>query len=686
MALGLSFAAYGVPAYPGLLQMTNEDGTVTEVRLIGDENFSFFTDAEGLNIIERDVNGKWCNVIRNGRALRVVDSDINLLRSESVPFNFGEAYGATGPMKMATLTTEGRSEYPTVGDDIHALVVLLEYNDVPYTVPDIRNAIDRKCNQEGYSEYYGKGSARDYFSACSGGLFKPIFDVSEVVKLPFSQRYYSGQETGGRRNANFGEAIKYAIEKLDADGMDFSKYDYDKDGVIDNIFFYYSGHGQADTGDVNTIWPHQGNYRNYVYIDGLDDIVVDGVTMRTYACSSELPGRVPPGYQFPFLDGIGSFVHEYGHVLGLPDLYDVNYAGCKSPGKWDVMDNGSYNDFSTCPPLYSSYEMWACNWLEFIDLEDGNEYVLPALTEDNREAARLRLVRSTTGDKVRYYNEYFVIESRKKEGWDTFLPDEGMLIWHVNYNRNKWYDNLVNSEKDPRVEIMECNASAGYETWPGDPNFGGHTYTYPGFTDTFVPDTYGAGKDVYLTDIAYDAETGVSSFGFNMITEQPSVATVLHDNPTRNAQGSEVYLKWDAFEGAIGYMLTVTRTDSNGTVRYVDGLNDYFIGNITEYTVRNISRTAAYQTFNVFVRVVYGVPSKTTSNVIEFVPADLDITAVNEIGADADVEIYGMNGHIVAPEGARVWTVSGVETSTSNLQPGLYIVRYGRTTRKVVVK
>ncbi len=677
--LGLPLAGYCVPAYPGIIKLTNPDGTNIEVRVHGDQDFNYVTDVEGINILEQNAAGFWVQAERNGSLLKADSNGLEILLSEQMP---EVAPAPAGPMRMANLTAEGRSTYPTIGE-VHGLVVLLEYADVPYSVSDPRTAIDRKCNEEGYSEYYSKGSARDYFKACSNGQFSPIFDVTEVVPLKETSSYYAGNDG---RNGTFGHAIKEAIEYLDEKGLDFSKYDYDEDGLIDNIFFYYSGYGQADTLDKNTIWPHQGDYIQYTMYHDLPSIVVDGVTMRTYACSCELSRAVPPGYSAPFFSGIGTFVHEYSHVLGLPDFYDVNYSGnTNTPGKWSVMDSGPYNDYGTCPPQYSAYEQWTCNWLEFIDAEPGTKYELPSLSNtDNPQAVRLRIRRPSGGATVRYYTEFYVIETRTPQNWDVTLPDEGMLVWHINFNRNTWLGNKVNTNGKCNVEIMPCNEDRGYTTWPGDLSYGGHNYVYPGYLDTFEPTNYAPDFEVFLTNIAFDSETGVSSFCYNMITEIPTEVTILHE-PTRNERSSEIYLSWDAVENAQGYQLTVTRTDAKGVERLVDGLEEYNVGNVTEYTVRNISTTAAAQTFKAYVRVVMEIPAGEISNIQEFVANEVNVSGVDSVESEVAV-IYGTVGAIVAPEGARAWSANGVETSLDNVAPGMYIVRYKDVVKKIIVK
>lgn len=671
--LGLPFAAGAIPAYPGLLTVTDADGTQHQVRAFGDEHFNYVTDAEGEYILHLDVSGRWTKVERNGRQLRNDADDVELLRFESLDKlnSTGERGIYRAPQaRMAQIDADGRSNYPTIGEEVHGLVVLLEYADAPFSIADTKTSFERMLNEEGYSDYRARGSARDYYLASSNGLFNVYFDVSEVVTLSHEKSYYSNSKDDSR----FGYAIKEALEYLDASGMDFSKYDYDEDGIIDNIFFFYAGYGQNETLDTNDIWPHQGNYMNYIYTLGLGELNLDGKLMRTYACSNELTRTIPSGEQAPWMAGIGTFCHEYAHVLGLPDFYDVNYTNTLSPGRFSVMDQGPYNDNSRCPPLFSSYEQWCCRWLELTEAEDGNEYLIHSLSDSEvPEAVRIRLRRPTPS--VQYFPEYYILETRTKTGWDSSLPEEGMLVWRIDFLKSAWTGNSVNTGGRSRVSLI---SSGSRYAWPG-----GLDYMIPGDERYFNQSHPSAINSIFLTDMWYNAEEGVSHFAYNVITEIPTDKTEMHypvQDPDANRQ---IILSWDPVEGATDYQVTVARETSNGAVRYVDGYNERNVGNVTTVTVGNISASQWEQPFKIYVRVVREIPSSEISNVIEFIPEQL--SAVNEIESDG-ILIRGGVGCIEAPLGAEIYSVSGMAVGYDNLPAGIYVVRYGSKVSKVVVR
>ncbi len=682
----LPLIAAARPASPELMRHVNPDGTTVEFYLHGNEHFNYMTDADGVGILEFK-NGILAPAMRGGVRLTAVEADLNVLRAERPQY---EMPATKQGSRMAALETSGdnrgRTTFPTIGE-VRSCVILLEYPDRPFSVADPVAQYTRLCNESGYSDFGSRGSAKDYYEASSNGKFKPQFDVYGPVKLKHNAAYYTGQDdpilADKGTNERFGVAIQEAIEFLD-DTVDFSIYDYDNNGEIDNVFFFFSGAGQADSGDSTCIWPHQSDYRRYTAYTGnplnLPYLFPDGVQLTCYACSCELnSSRKIPDSEKPHLDGIGAFCHEFGHVLGLPDLYDVNGSGCKTPGKYSIMDQGSYNELSTCPPVFSAYEQWVCKWLDYTDAQDGESYSLNPLTSKDRNAVRLRI--RQPGGVVSYYPEYYVLESRGESDWDSSLPEHGMMIWRINFNNNTWQSNNVNTGYSPNVEMIGPDSrSFG---WPGD--FEDYTYITPSMK-VLTPVCLRKAMDVTITNISYDWDSGVTSFEYNKYAPSED-APLLKDNVTADQSKREFYLEWTAVPDVEYYTLTVKRTDdASGNTYTVDGLDETNVGLATSHTVRNLTLNQWKQKIRAYVRVFNGVPGAVTSNVLEFVPAELPAgTGVDEVSVSV-APIYGGKCRIEAPASARVFTVGGVECGRENLPAGVYIVVAEGQTAKVTVR
>lgn len=684
----------GRPASPEIARHKNPDGTTVEFSINGNEEFSYYTDVAGQRILELK-DGAIVPAYRNGEPLYVNEASFNILKKELPPMIKPLPADVKNQTRMASLDLSGRSTYPTLGN-VRACVILLEYPDFPFTMEDPQGFFNRMCNEKGYSDFRSKGSAKDYYEDVSNGKFSPTFDVYGPVKLQHEAKWYVGADMdpaernklNNPRNARLGCAIQEALAALD-DTVDFSIYDYDEDGLIDNIFFFYSGRGQADCAQYDaelapyTIWPHQWDYRYFtsLYTNslGLDRVFIDGKEMATYACSCELnSSRSCPSQ--PWVDGIGAFCHEYGHVLGLPDMYNTTNTPTKTPGYYDVMDAGTYNDMSCTPPTFSAYEQWLCKWLEYTDAEDGTSYTLNPLTSENRNVVRIRIPRPGN----RYYAEYFLVECRSKEGWDKFIPSHGMLIWRINYSTpSLWVNNLVNGNGVANVELI-TPSKAEDSGLPGIDS--PQTYITPS-TGELTSSILRKPVDATLANITYDYELengGIATFDYNKYKEN-DYATVLHDDVKGNQLERQFTLEWDPVEGATDYQLTLKRRDSSGREWVVNGLDNMSIGNVTSYTVKNITALQWSQTFTAYVRVVSGIPSTAVSNKVTFVPENLSDSGVDEITAVLN-GIYGGKGEITAPAGARVFNLNGVETGTQNLPAGVYIVVTPYATAKVVVK
>lgn len=685
LALAIPATMMGAPAYPGVLTHTNPDGTTVEFRLNGDEFFSFMTDVNRNTILERNAEGKMVPMMRNGVQLSADASTIEMLRYESQMQPSRIAAAKEAPQRMPALTPEGRTTYPTNTTDVHSLVILMEYADTKFTMEDPVAAFNDWLNKEGYSEHNAVGSARDYYVEASAGKFKPTFDVVGVVTLPETSAYY----VGDGKYSTFGKALSYALEAVD-DQVNFADYDYDGDKIVDTVYFIYAGYGQADTGDTTTVWPHQSVLQGM--IGKMKEM--DGVNVNPYATSQELKGSTHYYQPDGELAGIGTFCHEFGHVLGLPDLYDPKYnSQCITPSEWSIMDQGSYSGDSNCPPLFSAYERWVCNWLEYDELSEANTYEIATIDQSNK-AYRVNLERGTTVLK----NEYYVVEARRQLGRDKYLPGEGILIWHINYNNQKWVYNEVNSDKNkPGVHILASDGSGNPFTktygktsedaaWPNSKT--GLNYIYPEGDMSFKSYVASAKNNTYMTNIAYDAETGVGSFDYNMITSTPSDVTVLHDATLLRDEYDRktgFTLNWEPVEGATGYALTIWRENSSGTKYYINSCDELNIGNVTSYEVKGLSNAMLKATMFVYVRVIKDLPSTEVSNTITFVPNDLPAASVEGIAMD-EAPIFGIQGAVVAPEGAEIYSLSGARVANGDLQAGLYIVRYNGKSRKVIVK
>lgn len=484
LAASATQMADAVPAYPGLIKVKQADGTEISIRIKGDEWNHITTTADGYPIIFNNVsknyeyavvsNGKLVSsnvaaadvTMRDAAAKRLLEG-IDKEQAAKMAVENGSATPMGGLRKAGQPKRALMNNFPHFGEQ-HTMVVLVEFNDRSFsTVSDAKQYYTDALNKENFTASNGAtGSARDYFIASSKGKFQPYFDVYGPVKIDYSQ-YYFGQGTQ-TATPNAGTMVQEAIKQLDGK-VDFKQYDHDGDGYVDNIYIYYAGYGSNDSGYNNVIWPHAFSLTDW----GIYMRTSDGMRIGSYTCSNEINGR-----RRNYPAGVGTFIHEFGHCLGLMDHYDTDNSYAEyTPGDWDIMASGSYLNDSNTPPLYSAYECDELGWADLIQLDN---------TADTVNV----LTPFTTGDKAYKVkvegksNEYFILENRKKTGWDAYLPSEGMLAWHIDYDYNTWKQNVVNvNSAHQHIDIVEAgNILSGsyygqdYVPFPGSGNVASYNF------------------------------------------------------------------------------------------------------------------------------------------------------------------------------------------------------------------
>jgi len=324
------------------------------------------------------------------------------------------------------------------------LVMLIEFADLQFTVSNPNQTFSNLLNQEGYSANGASGSAADYYRQNSNGRFNPTFDVVGPVRVSKGFAAY-GAKSEVWEDTDPDGLLREACTLVDA-SVNFADYDLDGDGFIDNIFFFFAGHNQAEGAGEDYIWPHQGG----AYQEGF---VLDGKYLNSYACASEYRGANGKS-----MAGIGTFCHEYGHVLGLPDFYDTDY---EENGSTDgvfnlsLMCSGCYNDNGRRPPYFGALERILLGWLNLEMSTADAQVQLSPVQEDSYIAT------PTSVD-----GEYFLYEYRNGEGWDRSVtirygenPVDGLVIYHVDRSANAVADGIA-------ADLWDANSLNNYEVHP----------------------------------------------------------------------------------------------------------------------------------------------------------------------------------------------------------------------------
>ena len=420
----IASTSFAVPAYRGWQTKTQPDGTTIEVRLTGDEFHHYWQDQAG-NVVKCDSLGYW----------RVVES-------QPTPATIKARRQAS-----AMLQSRPKKAVGSVNLAPQGLVILVNFNNSKFANTNNQAAMNELMNSNNYTDNGATGSVRQFFSDQSDRQYTPEFEVIGPVTLSKNVAYYGGNDASGN-DVLPGDMVVEACSIANASyGVDFTQYDNDSDGEVDFVYLIYAGKGEADGGAENTIWPHNWSldaayyYNNCTYATNKRKF--DGKYINNYACSGELNG------QSGARTGIGTIAHEFGHVIGLPDLYDINYGQNyedeATPGAWHIMDGGSYNNDGKTPPNYTIYDKYFLGWKE--PTNPGNTpqtLTLQAAGTDGYNAYQitsdLNSLLAATSTTTAYY-----IENRQQSGWDKYLPGHGLVIWKIMYNQSVWNDNAPNA-------------------------------------------------------------------------------------------------------------------------------------------------------------------------------------------------------------------------------------------------
>lgn len=359
----------------------------------------------------------------------------------STPDGLG-AFGVSGEGVIKSIGT------PTIP------VIMVAFADLDFLPANDKSKIDRFLNEEGYKdESYAVGSVADYFEHSSNGHFKPHFEVVAKVTLSNGYKYY-GAKSGSATDARRSEAIREAVKLAEAQGVDFSKYS--TGGHSPLISVLHAGPGeQEDFGNdyQDYFWAHFSQTSITGSTATFDSYLLTNETMRDFDSAGNLTAE--------YMTGIGTFCHELGHALGLPDMYDVNGktdGEGQTPGYWDVMDyQFMYNGFR--PMEYSAYERSMMGWLNVKNItKSGGSTVYDLAPLGNAREGENEAFRIVNPSNEK---EYFLLENRQKS---TFYMDNmlgsGMLVWRINYDSNLWSGNRVNvNANHQRVSVVPADGA-----------------------------------------------------------------------------------------------------------------------------------------------------------------------------------------------------------------------------------
>jgi immune inhibitor A len=332
-------------------------------------------------------------------------------------------------------------------DTLHCLIILVDFEDMDHesglhTEPE--DFVTRLFAQDEWEP----GSMTDYYWETSYEQAFLVGEVTQWYRMPELYSYYvDGQRGFGSYPHNAQRLTEDAVLAADPD-VDFSIYDNSGDGQVDALFVVHAGPGYEDTGNLNYIHSHA--WVTSYYMD------VDGVYVRRYSMEPEETGSGQ-------LINIGVFCHEYGHVLGLPDLYDYDYDS-NGVGMWSVMAGGSWGGGGATPVHFDAWCKYALGWVNPTVVYDPLENESIDAVEFSPDVYQLFSLGI-------YGPEFFMVENRRQQAFDVSLPGEGLLIYHVDENvpnnNNQNHYKVAVEQADGEYDLEYNRGADAGDPWPG---------------------------------------------------------------------------------------------------------------------------------------------------------------------------------------------------------------------------
>ena len=317
----------------------------------------------------------------------------------------------------------------------------------------------------------------EHYEQMSYGQFHLSGTVFGWYELSENGFHYGGVDNGW--DGGVGDFLRESLDLADLE-IDFTQYDNDgpdglansgdDDGYVDAAFFVHSGPGGEGGGAY--IWSHRwvysgasGTGSSYV----TNDTGFNGQSIRVNDYIIQPAVSVSNGG----LIEIGVFSHEFGHALGLPDLYDTDYTS-DGVGDWCLMAGGTWSSPSS-PTHMSAWCKEMLGWtIPTIPNQNIVNFEFPN-AEENAFAVKL-WTRGELDPFIGHYSggqdvgrEYYLIENRQRIGSERHLPGTGLIIWHI--------DNSITNNDNENHRMVDVIAADGFfnrsnsaDPWPGSSN------------------------------------------------------------------------------------------------------------------------------------------------------------------------------------------------------------------------
>jgi len=371
-------------------------------------------------------------------------------------WNAFKAAGGCAPAEHSLLQSLRSTGRLALNDDavdtVYAIVILVDFPDYKFDATSYQGSpLGRFAatpeqfdsllfSRQGVDPVFNPtGSMTEFYLENSYGRVLIRGDVFGWYEMPKGYWKYTGGGGLGSGPELAGHAVDAVISAA-GDSVDFSKYANGGTHVT-GVIVVHAGPG-AETGAYG-IWSHQSLLD---FSRSSDDVFFSDYTLN--------PEEFGSG-----ISTMGVFSHEYGHIFGLPDLYDLGgHPSASGLGRWSMMAGGSWNGSPG-----GSRPAHFVVWLE----ENLSQASLPQV----EDSAVIYALGKTPGN---YSVDYWLVENRQKTGFDEALPGAGLCIYHVDpsvpVQNNPDRYRVALEQADGKNDLSLNGSSDAGDPWPGTTN------------------------------------------------------------------------------------------------------------------------------------------------------------------------------------------------------------------------
>ena len=468
---------------------------------------------------------------------------------------------SVGFLFLAVITAATTSAAPSSGN-ITVAFIMVGFED-----QDFQDEYDQDYFED--IAFADSDSMRDYFDEVSKGKLNIEGEVFGPYTLDGDAAEYSS-------GSSF---VRDSVEIAD-DDIYFPDFDA--------VMAIHSGPGGESSGDSNDIWsahwPSITINTNDDDEDGNDHVIRRISQVPEYQLSN--------GERNP----LGVWCHEFGHELGLPDYYDTD-GSSEGVGNWAVMAAGSWGNNGETPVYFSAYSRYWLGWDEPITVEDDVTNLVIEPVSEGGNIYKLPIPGNWSNSE-----QYFLLENRQQTRYDTYLPGEGLLIWHIDEEImfSKWSSNTVNNDEDHKgMDLEEADGNDDLDSGAnrgdnGDPyrsgSFTKDTYpnslAYNGSESGWKIDNIEVDGDNIILDISFLSKPHAIADADDAVVTEGEILQ-FYGNESWDEDGVIVNYTWNFGDGKYNYTANPKHIfTENGeynvtlTVRDNNGLVDSYVLNI----------------------------------------------------------------------------------------------------------